>query len=443
MKKFMSRITERPGGCRTLLLPAAVFHLTVTAVVFAIGRLGLMPSQFERSGLGRFASDSFFYQEDIVRLTDKLSSQGVMAWLESVAPLHVKLYALSHTLFSHWMAPNILTVEPANLFYYLAILCLVYKLGEKLFDPLTAGLGALIVALWPSFVLHTTQLLRDPLLIVAILLFVFILTCWLTEDFTYLQGVLSLLAIALAVLTIWIVRLAMWEVVRAVTLLSVALLMIRLWRERRLLRANILGALLLSGAILLIPQFQPVLEMWQRRDVGNGHPIAEEVDDLPIWERVARRRQGFADLKQGELNAAASNVDEDVKFNSSADIVRYVPRALAIGFFAPFPNMWFANGSQVGATGRRLSGLETSVLYLLELLSLVSLWRLRKNLAVWLWFGIVIFGTMALGLIVLNIGAFYRIRYPYCMLLVILGAGGATHLMRSRTKRHLIVNPGA
>jgi hypothetical protein len=442
MKRFISRINERRGGRRTLLLLAAGLHITVTAGVFVIGRFGLMPTQFDGNGLGQFAFDSFVYQDDIVGLTDKLSSQGVVPWLKAVAPLHIKLYAFSHALFSHWTAPNVLTIEPLNLFYYLAVLCLIYKLGEKLFDRRTAVLAALLVALWPSFLLHTTQPLRDPLLTVAVLLFVYVTTCWLTEDFTYRQGMLALVPAALAVLTIWIVRLAMWDVVLAVTLLGAVLLVIRLLRERRLLRGNILSVLLLSGVILLIPQFKPILQMLQKREAGKGSPlIAEQVYDLPIWERVARRRQGFADLKKDEHSSAASNVDEDVKFSSTADIVRYVPRALEIGFLAPFPNMWFEDGSQVGLTGRLLSGFETLCMYLLELLSLLSLWRLRKKLAVWLWLGTVIFGVTALGLIVLNIGAFYRLRYPYHMLIVVLGTAGATQLLRSRANRGLTTNP--
>jgi putative peptidoglycan lipid II flippase len=124
----------------------------------------------------------------------------------------------------------------------------------------------------------------------------------------------------------------------------------------------------------------------------------------------------------------------DVQFNGWADMIRYLPRAAVIGFFSPFPDMWLAQGSQVGATGRRLSGLEMLFTYLIELLALAGLWYRRRELTVWLLALTAAVGATALGLIVLNIGSLYRVRYPFWMLLVVLGAGGVTQL-RHRERR--------
>ena len=428
MKRFISEIRDRPRGWLVLLSFAAALHVVVSTGVFVIGRLGLMPSQFDRNGWGKFASDSYAYQQDIMNLTDKLIHAGAGAWLKSVAPWHVRLYSLSHSIFRHWTSPNVLTIEPLNLFYYLAILFLVFKLGERLFDRLSGALAMTIVALWPSFLLHTTQLLRDPLLILAILVFVLVISGWLTEDYSYRRSAVVIVPAVLAVVTIWIVRLAMWDIVRMVMTMGLALLVLRLLRERRLLRGNIINAVVLIGVIILIPLFKPMLEALQRR--GDQATIAEDVADLSVWDRIALRRQGFANLKKDQLNAAASNIDEDVQFNGKTDVILYLPRACAIGLLAPFPNLWFVKGSQVGSPGRLLSGGETLLTYVLELLALISLWQMRKNLAVWLLVATVVCGVTALGLIVLNIGAFYRLRYPYWMLIVVLGTGGAIKIMR-------------
>ena len=77
---------------------------------------------------------------------------------------------------SRWFSFNILTIEPLNLIYYLAILILVFKLGEAVFDYRAGLIAAGIVALWPSFLLHTTQLLRDPLLVLAVLVVIWTIT---------------------------------------------------------------------------------------------------------------------------------------------------------------------------------------------------------------------------------------------------------------------------
>ena len=48
---------------------------------------------------------------------------------------------------------------------------------------------------------------------------------------------------------------------------------------------------------------------------------------------------------------------------------------------------------------------------------------------------------MGLGLVVNNIGALYRLRYPFWVMLVIVGAGGVTYLFGEfslRTRLHIL-----
>ena len=101
-------------------------------------------------------------------MSNILKSQGLRAWANWPNQLHVRLYSLPHALVSRWVSFNILTIEPLNLIYYLAILVFVFKIAAAIFDYRTGLIAAASVALWPSFLLHTTQLLRDPLLILAV-----------------------------------------------------------------------------------------------------------------------------------------------------------------------------------------------------------------------------------------------------------------------------------
>jgi hypothetical protein len=52
----------------TLILAAAVLHVSVTTAVFTVGKLRLMPGQFNEMGLGTFASDGFMYQTEVAEL---------------------------------------------------------------------------------------------------------------------------------------------------------------------------------------------------------------------------------------------------------------------------------------------------------------------------------------------------------------------------------------
>src|SRR4029079_12940125 len=149
---------------RTLLIAAAIWHVLLTLTIFGLGKYQLFSSQVYPSGIARFASDGIAYQEQCRELASVLREQGFVAWATWPTQLHVRLYSLPYAAVSRWFSFNILTIEPLNLIYYLGILSLIFVIGRAVFDRKHALIAAVIVGVWPSFALHTTQLLRDPLL---------------------------------------------------------------------------------------------------------------------------------------------------------------------------------------------------------------------------------------------------------------------------------------
>jgi hypothetical protein len=103
-----------------------------------------------------------------------------------------------------------------------------------------------------------------------------------------------------------------------------------------------------------------------------------------------------------------------------------------IGFLAPFPKMWLEPGS-FGRAGRILSGLETLAMYLLYFPVGFCVWRERRNSKMWLLFLVATAGLVGLGLVVVNAGALYRLRYAFWMMLIVLAAHGIRHLTVFRT----------
>jgi hypothetical protein len=149
-----------------------------------------------------------------------------------------------------------------------------------------------------------------------------------------------------------------------------------------------------------------------------------------VWTRVVKqigdRRAGFR-----FFTSQVSNIDPHVRFNGAGDVVRFTPRAAVIGFFAPFPKMWVKTGN-FGRAGRLLSGLETLVMYFLYVAVAFSLWRERRNLKMWLLFLVAAIGIIALGLVVVNAGALFRIRYVFWMMLIVLAAQGILSYFTTR-----------
>jgi hypothetical protein len=146
--------------------------------------------------------------------------------------------------------------------------------------------------------------------------------------------------------------------------------------------------------------------------------------------RIAARRAQFVKVYRG----SGSAVDEDVAFRDTSDIILYAPRAAAVGLFAPFPSMWFGRGGRVGFGGRLLAGVEMLLLYLAAALACAGAWRARREPAAWLLLAFALANILALGLVVTNVGALFRLRYPFLILLLILCAGWAGRLTVRRAE---------
>lgn len=147
-----------------------------------------------------------------------------------------------------------------------------------------------------------------------------------------------------------------------------------------------------------------------------------------IFQRVSELRRHFAEY--GTSMAANSAIDSDRVPENAAQVLAYLPRALQIGLFAPFPVNW-----QERVSAPRLVGaLETSVWYLFFPGVLLLVWR-RPSRA--LLFG----GCFAAILLVIfsyinpNVGTLYRQRFGVWMFVLLAGAVGWMSLLAPSLRR--------
>jgi hypothetical protein len=433
-----------------LLIAAALLHVSVTVAVFVAGRYALVPSLFDRDGVASsFASDGRLYMTEVRLLVEDLAACRPGAWLAAPYPLHAKLYSLCFAALGWLFGFTVLSAEPLNLACYLSILILVYRLGAETFDARAGQLAATVVALWPSFLLHTTQLLKDPLFIVAALALVAACARLLSGSLSWAGGVRAGTAGGGSVAAIWLIRSEMWPVALAVILIAAPLVAVRRLREAGLPAGCTAGTVLLVALALCVP-----FAVEPYRNPSTDSPAGRAIDLPPVTPECERRLAAarldgqhaapFTRLRARVVRsrvmatcapAAGSNVDADVELNSFGDFALYLPRAVAVGFLAPMPRMWLASGAQVGAAGRVLGGTEMMLTYLLELAALGGGWAQRGRLTAWLLALSCAAGTTALGLAVPNIGTLYRLRYAFWMLLVVLAAGGALRFIFARARQ--------
>jgi hypothetical protein len=188
------------------------------------------------------------------------------------------------------------------------------------------------------------------------------------------------------------------------------------------------------------------LAEWQRWQTFVSKAVAAASPDEGIapWLPAALRHRlvTIINLRRGQILSAlsaGSAIDYFAPMRNVTDMLRYIPRALQIALFSPFPNMWFQGGVSPGAGPMRaVAGVETIVSYVLlagyfPLLFLASN-RQRKRILLVCAFALPI--LCLLGVTIPNIGTLYRMRYSYFYLLEGLGIiGWGLAVSRLRTMR--------
>jgi hypothetical protein len=461
---FGRRLPALLSGGRRLLVAAAVLHVALALGLHWAGRAQLAPSLVDRDGImGSFAFDSYEYQRGAVRLAEVLRRDGVSAWAAERGPVHVRLISLQFALVGPLLGYGTLSAEPFNLLCYLAVVGLALLLGREVGGRRAGLLAAGAVALWPTFLLHTLQLLKDPLFIAGALALVLCVTTWLTRDYGRASAAAAFALMGVTILMLLLIRVQFAAVILALVLLGFALLVVRQSSERRVLYWNMVSPVLIlaAGALLLVLYSlgAPPVQKFKRYPSDGGGPpksaasAGERVPTVVTYLPRAKAEGGAAPGYAARLRAAAdraahrvgsvryrfsavyseagSGVDRDVRFDGLASLLLYIPRAFVIGCCAPFPDTWVAAGRRVGSAGKLLSGAETLVMYVFGLLALAGVVRRPRRLAAWLLLSVTVFGVTALGLVVPNVGALYRFRYTFWVLLIILAAKGVEGALTS------------
>lgn len=409
--------------------------MALTVVVFIVGHFQLAPGFFDTNGIGiTFAIDGSTYRRLASEMALQWQNYGFSPWLDIKSPLHARLYSIPFTFIGRILGHNVLAAEPLNLFYYLGTLTAVYLLGREIFNARAGLLAAAIVGLWPSFLFHSTQLIRDPLAVWSFLTLLLVLVLLLSREIVWKRALLLALGGTILVSVFWMTRGNMWNAVvvaAAITLLSLSYRMIR---ERKFMPGNAIAMLAIVIAMLFVPSRLESTTLGGYRSPATPLAIPSASQPAPsegvltrAIDQIRNRRGGFR-----FYTAQESNIDSDIRFQSLSDILRFAPRAAVVGFFAPFPRMWFEAGSY-GNAGRAISGFETLVMYFLYVAVGVCLWRERRRVGMWLLFLTATAGLIGLGLVVINAGALYRIRYVFWIMLIVIAAQGILHLTVRRT----------
>jgi hypothetical protein len=156
---------------------------------------------------------------------------------------------------------------------------------------------------------------------------------------------------------------------------------------------------------------------------------------------IAGQRCMIFTMLQTQSNATTleSFVDQNILPGGSMEMLAYAPRAAALGLLAPWPNRWFSTFTHRPSVFYSIASMEAFMVYL-GLMGVVAWLAYGGNSSILIPIAMMLPVVNIYGLATPFIGALYRYRYPWWMLLLGLGLAAIIDLWcRRRVNRYTII----
>jgi len=419
--------------------------------------LPLVPSL--EGGPGLLKNDAVFFQKSAVAAANNIRDHGWATWTlwstETNSSGNVGVLAALYVLF-HSSDPAI--IIPINALLHATSALLLLLIGREIWPGRIGNLAGLIAAslfvLFPSALSWYSQPLKDSYVIGGALLILYsLLKLCLPESgqrvvkwlFLFVAGMLltvfvkayyEKLIVVITVLTALIaIPWAMWTRApqRRLTFFSFGLAMVLLFGVHKcmpltaldgtqyekidftIFQQAIIDQMATTGRTATAGQtamIDLIVKAWSWQD----SPVIPDFVEKPL-ETVAKTRAGI--ILYNQLVNANTLVDAEHKPDSVVSLLLYLPRALQVGAFAPFPNTWLSKPSLV----KLGVFIETAIWYMIAPgIFLALLYRRSLQLAIALVFST--FFITVFSFVGPNVGTLYRARYAFEFLLILIGLGG-------------------
>lgn len=396
------------------------------------------------AGHGLLMNDAIVFHNLAVEIAERITTIGWSEWrmYPPGASGNVALLSVLYVLFG----PDPAWFIPFNAAAHATGALLIYRIGARLVDGDLGRIGGLVAAIcflvFPSALQWYGQNHKDAFAIAGLLL---VFDAWLgMHDHRFPgngRGLLSSFACAISgAVLLGLVR--PYYVVVLTLGLSASFVLASLWRTR----LGIVG-LRLGCVVVIALLAMAFARVDSATGVYGGDPT--EFKEYFHWQsseyvpavidkslrRASELRAHFVFF--GRSVGAGSEIDGDRLPDTPWAAVAYLPRALIIGLFAPFPDTW---GERV-TVPRLIGAMETAVWYLALLGGLVTVarYRSRKLLAGAVFCAVLI--TM-LAYIHPNVGTLYRQRFGLWHFFMLIGCIGWISLMQGHfAPRSLPVQP--
>lgn len=440
------KVKEKPTD---LQIWAGIFIYTL--VIGLLIQLVLLPYFFPglHAGDGLLKGlDSVGFDKEIMENYRAIKSLGWGAWLlKPGGQVVVGIASIFYVLIS----PHPWAVLPWNAVLNATAGLALYKIMLSFGATRKKTLISILpFVFFPTALLWNSQFHNDCYMIPGVTLF---LLGWmrLASRENWSNGknmVKGTLLIVIGSILIWLVRDYVLTVLSFLSLLVILLILGKMMIELKAKRQSIKSMfplLLLLTIIAGFIFFLPVLKVSNEENIIFFWTNNINTGKSSYQENQLRNRNqfnwtatawlpGFVDNKVKSLiitrylainNDAFSNIDPEYRFSSTLSVISYLPRALEIGFLAPFPIQWIERGKREASSLMRLAaGAEMLILYFCWIGLVPFFWKNKKSLLFY------IISIFCLGIVLVyviattNIGSLHRFRFIFLMIFASMGILG-------------------
>ncbi len=422
-----------------------------TCAVALVVQLVLLPIYLplQHAGHGMLVGgDSEGMHSTAAALAQRIQTEGWSAW--ELRPAGNAPTGIAAAIYRYLTAEPYVLV-PLNALVHATGGLFVYLMARNIFQHRMAAVVAAIPFLaYLSAASWYAQIHKDGIFALGMLscaygwMLAFRLDFWRSA---VLRFVSLLGPLVLGLFLVWLVRpysIILMQIVGFVIMLF-GLALVAVWRHQGALGRS--RSLLAVFVFVAIPVMTTVVKPSDSRVEGwKGDVIARELTlrYMPTtcvlergtseWvDKLSSTVAGMRDFFISGYPNAKSNMDPEFVPGTVCNLLAYVPRALQVGFLAPFPSAWLAEGSiAVSTLMRRVISFEMIVTYLALLFLPLILWDNRRKPEFWFIMGFFVLMTTIHVYLVPNLGTLHRMRYAFLTGAVGLVIAGGVQRFLSR-----------
>jgi putative peptidoglycan lipid II flippase len=416
-----------------LLFCLGVIYAIVMALAFQKLMLPLMPALHAKYGL--LQKDAIYFHDLAVAMADKIRSVGWSEWHLYPGIGATGNVALLGALYAV-LGPDPVWFIPFTAAAHAFSAMMIYRMGSLLWPGKAGLLGGMLAALFflasPSALQWYGQNHKDAFAIAGCLLILHAwIRLWAADKVVNGLVIKTVLGIIGGAVVVLLIRQYLLYLISAGMLAGWSAIFLRRLIQRQVFpdRVRLSLAMLAISLVFGVSVLNPGLDSpnsptsltsfikaipeirWHRSEF-----LPLEIDKL--LGRVSAVRAHFAHSGKD----AGSIIDANQLPDNAVSVFAYLPRALLVGLFAPFPNSWQERPTLI----RVVAAAETLIWYLLVpgvILLIVS--RPSDSLFAGLAFAATLLTVLSFAQPV--VGTLYRERFGIWMFVALTGAVGWSH----------------